>query len=120
MQFFADASTNSQPNSRARACPSWVETSLSVTRSLLLPTSIIGTGAVGAEAVIGDPGYVGDEVVDSLTRWIWWWNLLMRENDEREEMLYTSTKPSPSLIHWSRSAVYSSWPAVSSTSSMHA
>jgi hypothetical protein len=48
MQFFADASTNSQPNSRAKACPSCVETSRSVTLSLLFPTSIMGTGAEGA------------------------------------------------------------------------
>ena len=34
-------------------------------------------------------------------------------------MLYTRTNPSPSRIHWSRNAMYSSCPAVSSTSSMH-
>ena len=34
-------------------------------------------------------------------------------------MLYTRTNPSPSRIHWSLSDTYSSWPAVSRTSSMH-
>lgn len=70
MQFFADASTNSHPNSLARAWPSCVETSRSVTRSLLFPTSIIGTGAEGDVADSGEPVYDGDDAEDSLTRWI--------------------------------------------------
>lgn len=122
MQFFAEASTNSQPSCFARALPSCVETSLSVTRSHLLPTSMTGAGP--KEEFIdwesGDPGYVGDPApADSFTLCIWLWNFSMRAKDAREEMLYTSTKPSPSRIHWSRNAVYSSCPAVSRTSSMH-
>jgi hypothetical protein len=50
-------------------------------------------------AAIGEPGYDGDDAVDSLTLWIWWWNRLMRENDERDDTLYTRMKPSPSRIH---------------------
>ena len=41
-------------------------------------------------AVIGDDRYeaVGDPALDeSLTLWIWLWNLRMRENDAREVML---------------------------------
>lgn len=72
MQFFADASTNSQPSSLAKACPSCVETSRSVTLSLLLPTSMMGTGACEFMAEIGEPGYDGDDAHDSFTRWIWW------------------------------------------------
>lgn len=71
MQFLAEASTNSHPNSRASACPSCVETSRSVTLSLLFPTSIMGTGADGAADDNGDPGYDGEDADDSLTRWIW-------------------------------------------------
>jgi hypothetical protein len=68
----------------------------------------------------GEPGYVGDEPEeDSLTRCIWLWNLVIRVKDDLEDILYTSTNPSPSRIHWSRKAVYSSWPAVSNTSSIH-
>lgn len=68
MQFFADASTNSHPSSRARAWPSCVDTSRSVTRSLLLPTSIMGTLMGPPAAEIGEPGYDDEPPVDSLTR----------------------------------------------------
>jgi len=46
-QFLALASTNSHPSSLANEWPSCVLTSLSVTRSLLFPTSMIGTFAAG-------------------------------------------------------------------------
>jgi hypothetical protein len=58
-----------------------------VTLSLLLPTSIIGTGADGAEEDNGDPGYEGDDAEDSLTRCIWLWNLVIRVKDDLDEML---------------------------------
>lgn len=69
---------------------------------------MMGTAAAGVDVDMGEPGYVGDAEHDSFTRWIWWWNLLIREKDDRDEILYTSTNPSPSRIHWSRKAVYSS------------
>jgi hypothetical protein len=47
----------------------------------------MGTGACELMAEMGEPGYDGDDAQDSLTRWIWWWNLLMRENDDRDDML---------------------------------
>jgi hypothetical protein len=71
MQFFADASTNSQPNSLAKAWPSCVDTSLSVTRSLLFPTSMMGTELAGTTGGADEPAYV-DVAHDSFTRWIWW------------------------------------------------
>jgi hypothetical protein len=48
---------------------------------------MIGTGAVEAVAEMGECGYEGEDWTDSLTRWIWWWNRLMRENDDLEDML---------------------------------
>jgi hypothetical protein len=58
-----------------------------------------GTGNGGPVEDIGEPGYGGEEAVDSLTRCIWLWNLLIRVKDDLEDMLYTSTNPSPSRIH---------------------
>jgi hypothetical protein len=48
---------------------------------------MIGTGSCELAAEMGEPGYEGDEAQDSLTRWIWWWKRLMREKDERDEIL---------------------------------
>lgn len=43
----------------------------------------MGTGSWGLAADMGEPGYDGDDAQDSLTRWIWWWNRLMRVKEER-------------------------------------
>jgi hypothetical protein len=58
-----------------------------VTLSLLFPTSIIGTEAEGATEDIGEPEYDGEEAEDSLTRWIWLWNLWILVNDDLDEIL---------------------------------
>ena len=62
--IFCGCFDKSHPSSRARALPSCVETSLSATRSHLLPTSITGAGPNDPEpvgnALDGDPGYVDD------------------------------------------------------------
>lgn len=88
-QFLAEASTKSQPRSFARACPSCVDTSRSVTRSHLLPTSITGAWPnMGVVALIGEPGYVGEPAMAvSFTLWIWLWKRCMRANEDRDEML---------------------------------
>lgn len=74
MQFLADASTKSQFSCFASALPSWTETSLSVTRSHLLPTSMTGAGPnawLDMDDDNGDPGNVGEPAAaDSLTRCI--------------------------------------------------
>lgn len=90
MQFLAEASTKSQPISLANALPSCVDTSRSVTRSLLLPTSMTGACPPPGAGDTGEERYdaVGELVLaQSLTLWIWLWNLRMREKDAREVML---------------------------------
>ena len=74
MQLLADASTKSHPMSFAKALPSWVETSRSVARSHLLPTSMTGAWPPKmGEADVGEfmkPAVAVGEVAfeDSLTR----------------------------------------------------
>lgn len=93
MQFLADASTNSQPSLLASANPSCEETARSTALSLLLPTSMIGTGP--SEVVTGafkdEERYVAPvgepELTDSLTLLISLLNSSIREKDDREVML---------------------------------
>lgn len=89
-QVLAEVSIKSHPRRLAIAYPSSRVTSRSVTLSHLLPTNIIGT------------------LSTSLTRKIWSLKRSMRSKVERDVMEYTSKNPSPSLIHWSLNAVYSS------------
>ena len=74
----ADVSRNSQPNWRAKAAPSSLETSLSYVLSHLLPTSMN----------IGSP---------RLTLRIDWRNISSRSKVDREAIEYTRMKPWPSL-----------------------
>lgn len=74
------------------AAPSSRETSRSVTLSHLFPTNINGITLSSA----------------SLTRTIWSRNPCTRSNVALLVIEYTIRKPSPSRIHWSRNAVYSS------------
>ena len=53
----------------------------------------------------------------SLTRRICCWKVLISSKLSRDVIEYTSRKPSPVRMYCSRIAEYSSWPAVSSTSS---
>ena len=101
----AEVSIKSHPNCRARAAPSFLETSLSKVLSHLLPTSIN----------IGWP---------RLTRIIDLRNISRRSNVDREAIEYTRMNPWPSLggiqniaqacggithrTHWSRRVAYSS------------
>ena len=93
--FFADASMNGTLKDLAKAATSSLLTTRSLSRSLLLATITMGPS------------------VQSLTRKIWFLHLVTSLKLFKFSMLNTMMKPSLSLIHWSRSAEYSSWPAVS-------
>jgi hypothetical protein len=67
MQSLADASTNPHPSSLASARPSYIETSRSVTLSLLFPTSITKASPTGAAADSGELRNEDKDADDFLT-----------------------------------------------------
>lgn len=95
----ASASTNPHPKDLAKTAASCVVTSLADSREHLLPTRTMGKKSL------------------SFTRRICCWKVVISSKLWRLVMLYTSRKPSAVLIYCSLIAEYSSWPAVSSTSS---
>lgn len=121
---FALASKNSHPSRLARLAPSSVDTSLEWNISFLFPTITIGTRAAHIPPPPPPPAAVGVERFEpygsfeegegsgrpdsSLTRRTRSTIRSTRSNVGREVIEYTMRNPSPSRIHWSRSAVYSS------------
>jgi len=99
IRFFAEVSINRQPNLFASCSPAADDT-----WRWSFKSDLFAINTTGKESL-------------SFTRKICCWNVVISSKDVCELMAYTSRKPSPVRIYCSRITEYSSWPAVSSTSS---
>jgi len=143
----AEVSKKELPQSFAKCWPSWKETSRSWVRSALFPTSTAREGAPSSalalttlwkgvgntnrrcirethvlhlkdlSAVLFHLGTKPQRLSAMRHLLSCVWEGATSSKEERCIILYRMRKPSPPPIHCERRAEYSSWPAVSSTSS---